>query len=240
VTVTLRPLFSYYGGKWRAAPRYPAPRYDTIIEPFAGSAGYALRYPERNVVLVEKNAKVAATWRYLLRATEAGATVDDLNVCEEARYLIGFSVNAATTSPSKSLSKWATTYPTAQFWGEKRRVLLSKSVSRIRHWTLIEGDYADAPDVEATWFIDPPYIGAGKHYPTQPDDFEALAVWCRSRRGQVMVCENVGATWLPFRPFLKIKANQSRYGGKTSHEALWTNDGSERPNVLFPTPENEP
>jgi hypothetical protein len=32
----LRPFWRYYGGKWRAAPRYPAPRYDTIIEPFAG------------------------------------------------------------------------------------------------------------------------------------------------------------------------------------------------------------
>ena len=50
---SLRPFWAYYGGKWRAAPRYPRPMHDTIIEPFAGAAGYSLRYPDRNVVLVE-------------------------------------------------------------------------------------------------------------------------------------------------------------------------------------------
>jgi len=43
----LRPFWRYYGGKWRAAPRYPAPRHDLIIEPFAGAAGYAMRYPDQ-------------------------------------------------------------------------------------------------------------------------------------------------------------------------------------------------
>ena len=40
----LRPFFCYYGGKWRAAPKYPPPEHDTIVEPFAGAAGYATRY----------------------------------------------------------------------------------------------------------------------------------------------------------------------------------------------------
>lgn len=43
----LKPFFTYFGGKYRIAPRYPKPQYNTIIEPFAGSAGYSLRYPER-------------------------------------------------------------------------------------------------------------------------------------------------------------------------------------------------
>jgi hypothetical protein len=55
----IRPYFVYYGGKWRAAPRYPAPRHDVIVEPFAGSAGYALRYHERKIILVEKDAVLA-------------------------------------------------------------------------------------------------------------------------------------------------------------------------------------
>jgi len=58
----VRSFFYFYGGKWLAAPRYPAPRYDTIIEPFAGSAGYSLRYPDKRVVLVERDPKIAATW----------------------------------------------------------------------------------------------------------------------------------------------------------------------------------
>ena len=35
--MTLRPFFSYYGGKWRSAVKhYPAPEFDQIVEPFAG------------------------------------------------------------------------------------------------------------------------------------------------------------------------------------------------------------
>ena len=50
----LRPFFGYYGGKWRdAVKHYPAPQFDIVMEPFAGSAGYALRYAERNVVLCD-------------------------------------------------------------------------------------------------------------------------------------------------------------------------------------------
>lgn len=226
-------FFSYYGGKWRAAPRYPAPLYGTIIEPFAGAAGYAHRYPDHNVILVERNPKVMATWRYLLRASseeiralpliEAGESVDSLPVCEEARLLIGWWLNKGSAAPCRRPSAWmrAMTHSTS-FWGPQIRERIASQVDRIRHWRLIEGDYTDAPDIAATWFVDPPYIGAGKHYPTQPDDFAALGAWCRERRGQVMVCENVGATWLPFRPFLDIKGNESRTGGKVSHEALWT------------------
>jgi len=50
------PFFGYYGGKFRAAPHYPAPLHKTIIEPFAGSAGYAMRHYERQVILIEKYA----------------------------------------------------------------------------------------------------------------------------------------------------------------------------------------
>jgi hypothetical protein len=36
MTSRLRPFFSFYGGKWRIARHYPTPKYDIIIEPFAG------------------------------------------------------------------------------------------------------------------------------------------------------------------------------------------------------------
>jgi hypothetical protein len=107
------------------------------------------------------------------------------------------------------------------FWGPAARERIASQVDAIRHWTLIEGDYTKAPDVEATWFIDPPYAQAGRYYAQQPDNFDALGAWCQTRNGQVLVCENVGATWLPFQPFMDIKANEGRHGGKVSHEALW-------------------
>jgi len=230
----LKPFWTYYGGKWRAAPHYPVPVYDTIVEPFAGGAGYALRYANLRVILVEKNPKVAATWRYLLNVSasevrslpllERDQSVDDLQIIDEAKLLIGWNLNKGTVCPSKKPSRWMREdLRPSQFWSAARRERVARQVESIRHWTLIEGDYTHAPDIEATWFVDPPYCGAGKHYPTTIDDFGDLGRWCRERTGQVMVCENVGASWLPFQPFRKIKANASRHGGKVSDEAIWTN-----------------
>jgi hypothetical protein len=67
-----RPFFSYFGGKWTLAPRYPALEHDLVVEPFAGSAGYATRYPDREVVLVERAPHVAALWRWLISVSVDG------------------------------------------------------------------------------------------------------------------------------------------------------------------------
>lgn len=37
-------IFGYYGSKSKIAQHYPSPWFDTIIEPFAGSAAYSARY----------------------------------------------------------------------------------------------------------------------------------------------------------------------------------------------------
>ena len=96
----LRPFFSFYGSKWRLAPRYPPPRYATIIEPFAGSAGYSLRYPEREIILIDKDPIVAGLWRWLISASpddilslpvlKRGESLDDYEMPREARWLMGF------------------------------------------------------------------------------------------------------------------------------------------------------
>lgn len=49
----LRPFFTYGGGKWLLAKHYPKPRYKTLIESFAGSAGYAMHYSELQVRLYD-------------------------------------------------------------------------------------------------------------------------------------------------------------------------------------------
>lgn len=230
----MRPFFTFYGGKWRAAPHYPPPTYGTIIEPFAGSAGYSMRYPDRQVVLVEKDPLIAETWRYLLHATPSeiltlpdigpAQSVDDLDVSDGAKLLIGWWLNRGAQRSCKTLSAWGRSgkFP-LQFWGAAVRARIASQVDTVRHWNLIEGDYTLSPDIEATWFIDPPYRRAGRYYACGSGgiDYAALAAWCRSRRGQVTVCENVGADWLPFRPWRKCKSNESLHGGKVSHEAIW-------------------
>lgn len=257
----LRPFFSYYGSKFRLAPHYPPPRYGVIYETFAGSAGYSLAYPDHQIHLIDKDPTIAGLWDYLihvspeeiLRLPDHVEHVDDIKGPQEARWLVGFWLNAATVAPSKTPSAWvrqaqagdveglAGGYNLAKaspgrdrvsytpkaardrFWGPAKRALIASQVERIRHWTITHGSYADAPDVEATWHIDPPYKLMGTYYKmgAKQIDFPHLAGFCRSRRGQVMVCENVGATWLPFRQFRRM------YGArKQSVEAIWTQDSA--------------
>ena len=229
---TLKPFWRYYGGKWRAAPRYPKPKYRTIIEPFAGAAGYSMRYPDRDVLLVEKYPVVAGIWRYLIAVSASEIlriptvdSVDDLPawVPQEARWLVGFAMNDAVVQPRRNLSsgrkKLRSMGRSYEGWSEQQRARVASQVDFIRHWKVIEGGYHSAPCVQATWFIDPPYNNkAGSYYVHSSLDYGALGQWCRERSGQVMVCENEGADWLPFKPFMQAKVGPAK---KVSAEALF-------------------
>jgi hypothetical protein len=211
--VSLRPFFSYFGSKWTLAPKYPPPEHLMLIEPFAGSAGYATRYADREVVLVEKAPGLAAMWRWLTRVSVDEVLSLPLDVANldgvsaEAKALIGFWCARGRVRPATTAkSRWMTSgqWPSS-FWGERIRARIAEQVQRIRHWKVIEGDYSDAPDTEATWFVDPPYVGA-RHYLARVGDYEALGEWCRRRRGLTIVCEQAGADWLPFVPFRTAKS----------------------------------
>lgn len=230
----LRPFFSYYGGKWRdAVKHYPAPAHSTIVEPFAGSAGYAVRYAAADVILCEKDPVVAGVWDYLIHSSPReirklpdmpmdGSSVDDLPVCPEARALIGFWLNRGTSSPRKRPSKWMRDeIRPGSFWGERVRETIASQVERIKHWRIHNVSYEEAPvRGAATWFIDPPYEYAGAHYRLsgRDIDYDALADWCRTRRGQVIVCENEGADWLPFVQLADVKTTRR---GRRSPEVVW-------------------
>jgi hypothetical protein len=231
----LKPFWRYYGGKYRAAPRYPKPRYDTIIEPFAGAAGYSLRYPDRQVILIEKYHVIAEIWRYLISADpqEILATPTGISGVNELpdwtpqglRYLVGFTMNEASASPCRTASirvkRDMANEKGLLGWSVKMQRRIADQVVRIRHWRVIDGDYTNAPEIEATWFVDPPYQKAGVHYkhPSTAIDFPALGDWCRSRRGQVIACENEGADWLPFRFMYGMRTAMT---GKSSTEVIWT------------------
>jgi hypothetical protein len=236
--MTLRPFFGYYGGKWRAAPHYPAPAEGTIVEPFAGSAGYSVRYPDHQVMLYDVNEKVIGTWQYLIKVSadeirslpDVGPTdhVDDLAIPQEARWLIGWWLNKGTTAPGKTPSRWVREPLPGRpgtYWGRGVRERIARQVEHIRHWQAFHASYVDAPDVPATWFVDPPYSGApGRRYTHSTVDYHALGEWCRSRSGQVVVCENVGADWLPFEPFMVAKASAGKGRAGVSKEAIWTGE----------------
>lgn len=235
----LRPFFSYFGAKWKLAPKYPAPRYDTIVEPFAGSAQYACLYPDRRIFLCERDPIIAGIWQYLIRAPEdeilrlpdfaPGQTIDDLKLTQEQAHLIGMWLQGATSSPRKTPSKWATQSGRggrSDFWGRKVREMIASQLNAIRHWRIANRSYEDLPisEQQATWYVDPPYQVQGKHYKhgAKGIDFSHLGSWCQSLPGQVIVCENSGADWLPFRDFSDIAYRTG--GGRRNKEVVWLSD----------------
>lgn len=231
-----RPFFGYYGGKWRdSAKHYPAPLHDTLIEPFAGSAGYSVRHWRKKVVLCEKDPILHAVWSYLLRTSAKeirelpdvpkDGSVDDLQLPQEARWLIGFWLNRGTSSPRKTPSKWMRSGMTpGSFWGTRVRETIASQVPHIRHWKVHLCSYEECPVTgPATWFIDSPYEKAGRYYRygSSGINYADLGMWCRQRRGQVIVCENDGAEWLPFK---KLHESKTTRAGKRSQEVIWLND----------------
>lgn len=225
-----RPFFKYAGSKWILSKHYPAPRYDGVVEPFAGSACYATRYYERSVTLNELDPEIAALWRYLVVVDgqeiaklptdklKPGQDIRELQISSGAKLLIR-QWQRVGMSNCWTISKWCNM---PGLWGNAARDHVAASVEKIRHWRIIEGGYVSLPNKHATWFVDPPYIGLPL-YGSKNIDYERLALWCRSRRGQVIVCEQDSARWLPFMKFRKIVTGRR---GQTcsrgdSAEGIW-------------------
>lgn len=234
----LRPFFSFYGGKWRDTPsHYPEPAHTILVEPFAGSAGYALRHPSRRVVLCDVDPIITGVWDYLIKVSASeilaipdipeGGRVSDLGLCQEAAWLVGFWVNRGVSSPRNTPSSWMRSgVRPGSHWGARVKRTIASQVGAIRHWKVYNVSYEACPvRGAATWFVDPPYQQAGCHYRFGSKDinFEHLGEWCRNRGGQVIVCENFGADWLPFKKITDVKSTRK---GRRSVEAVWINTGA--------------
>lgn len=236
----MRPFFSYYGGKWRAARYYPAPSADRpVVEPFAGSAGYSTFHEPERAILIDAYDEVIGVWDYLIRTPRReilalpdlalGQSVDELDVPQEARWLIGFWIHRGTTRPGKTITSFANLSKMAEWqhqgqvsWnaGARRRIAMQQY--KIRKWEARHGDYSSAPDTEATWFIDPPYQHVRRKYAVRFNDYEALAAFCQSRRGTAIVCEQDGADWAPFQPLGSFTATWgSQKPTKRVSEVVW-------------------
>lgn len=237
----MRAFFPYYGSKIQAVRKYPWPEHALIVEPFAGSASYAVVHAPRKAILCDLDEHIVGVWDYLIRAKSSeisalpllaiDGTIDDLGpVPQEAKWLVGFWLSNAS-SPRKSYSKRLREHLTenshsCSCWGPSVRDRLAAQVEKIRGWEIRQCSYADLEiDEPATWFVDPPYQQAGKHYRfgSKGFDYSALGQWCQNRPGQTIVCENAGALWLPFKPL--AQTNSSFTMGKTNSEVIWCSDG---------------
>lgn len=230
----LRPFFKFYGSKYRIAPKYPAPEFETIVEPFAGSASYSTLHADRKVVLVENDPDVAALWQWLIRTPgseirrlpvcpdlPAGFDIRNVEASREAQLLIRYWQRVGR-SRCWTISKWG---HLSGFWCAATRDRVAAQVDAIRHWRAYFGDLParPAPIDALTWFLDPPYQAQSTVYGAAPD-LPALARWTRQLRGQVIVCEAPGSTWLPFRPFTTALNGPagSGDGRKQRPELIWT------------------
>lgn len=221
-------MFSYYGSKSKIVDYYPPPKYTRIIEPFAGSARYSLKYWKNDVLLVDKYDIVIKVWKYLQEATEndilklpkfeVGMELDKLGLSDGERLLLGFFAGQGSLEPRNKVSPMAKhSFDTTP----NRYKNLANNLHKIRHWEIRLGSYDEIDNLHCTWFIDPPYQFGGEHYKESGKkiDFNQLAEWCKDRNGQVIVCENMKATWLPFKPVTKIQG----VSNTNTIEAIWSN-----------------
>jgi len=229
-------LFSLYGSKSKFIKKYPAPLYSDVVEPFAGSARYALEYWDRDVILCEIDPKIYEVWKYLqstkpkdiisLPNVPNATVLESINgfsqLSDGEKWLIGFCCNGGSAQPKNvsgrhNFNSW-----------NKDKLRIAKSIYKIQHWTILNESYEEL-DIKfpATYFIDPPYQKKGKWYKHNNIDYSYLAGWCKTRVGNVIVCENDGADWLPFEhltdvPFTHFKTQEDLT--RKTKEVVWYNE----------------
>lgn len=218
-------MWSYYGSKSKVIDFYPPPKYGKIIEPFAGTARYALKFFDREILLVDKYDVLIRIWKWLQQASKkdimslpnikAGTIIDRKDFdCIEQAWLMGFMIQAGVNAPRLTVT------PMGADNIKNSKRFISENLFKIKHWKIEQGVYDDIPNQEATWFIDPPYQFGGEYYRhgNQKIDFVALGEWSRSRLGHIIVCENTKADWLPFKPMKELHGTIHE-----TTEAIWSN-----------------
>jgi len=230
--------FAYYGAKHRLAPHYPPPRYNTIIEPFAGSAAYSIRWAtdSTKVILYEADEQVVELWHRVQNITPKQLDeitehiANDIHTTDPLVAALGggSGLHATLSGLTRKI-----TPRMREGWPNIRR-RIERSTNRIKNWEINHGSYEQAPNIEATWFIDPPYqlliinptrtlqdqSGNAYRYGQSTINYAQLAAWCKTRQGQTIVCEQQPAAWLPFKPFKPQRNAQTI----ERTEVIWTNE----------------
>lgn len=222
-------MFSYFGGKnvmvgkKHLVEMYPKPHYPLIIEPFAGAAAYSLHYHTKQVWINDYEPYIMDIWRWLQQLTPQEINAlpdikhgDDLRnyrppLIRPAKAFLGHEINRGRASGANKPTSWVTP-------SDLRRIKpkLHKYCNQLQHWHLTNLDYRQLPNVEACWFIDPPYQHFGGNYRHWKMNYKELAEWCKTRKGQVIVCESGRAQWLPFK-YLATITTRNR-----NEERVWT------------------
>ena len=214
MTKVTGPLFKWFGSKWLASKHYPAPEHDTIFEPFAGSAGYSLRYHEKKVVLWDGNEQVDKLWRWLVDEASSTDVLDIPIGLPEGTDIRTFGLSYGQ---ALLLKHWQRTNNvgdcwTISPWGNKpgqwtanTRARVAEELYAVKHWDISQV----RPEYPGTYFIDPPYLYNYQYrFKSVFDHAELVKKIAMIPTGsQIIVCEaacqKTGAVpeYLPFKPF---------------------------------------
>lgn len=240
-------MFYYYGAKRKYVKRYPKPQYRTCIEPFAGSASYAIYHLVHGnldrAILIEKDPRVVELWQRLMSMTS-----EEIMALEPPP--IGTKTSDflwMTCAASNALARckaYSITSRAATVWKHVQKRMARELPAIKKGAEILLGDYTDAEDIPATWFIDPPYqvvptetktaFPRGRGYApgccADDIDYEELGLWCQARKGQTIVCEMDGADWLPFET---LYSGHDSLGKKTP-EVVWIKEPKPEAFTLFP------
>jgi len=153
----------------------------------------------------------------MLPELKKGENINDFDLTDEQRKLMKFCIVQGSVAGQNTPSSQ---YCLRNIHKQNIKRIIA-NIEHIRHWKIYCDDYRNIPNEEATWFIDPPYQFGGKYYKESNKniDFAELAEWCKSRKGQVIVCENTKADWMNFKPLKKIQGCRNT----NTVEAIWTN-----------------
>jgi 16S rRNA G966 N2-methylase RsmD len=234
VTPFVFSMFSYYGSKSKIIDCYPPPKHNKIIEPFAGSARYSLKYWDRDILLVDKYEVIVRVWKYLqscnkndiLQLPEYNPKEEySKSLSDEERWLIGFNCNRGSSSPGNVAGSYHDVLSVWRF----RKKQIAADLHKIKHWKVIHGCYTEIENEQATWFIDAPYQFGGKYYVESSKNlnFNELSKWCKGRNGHVIVCENTKADWMDFKSMKQIQGSANT----DTTEAIWSNIPTNYDNV---------
>lgn len=192
------PLFKWFGSKWQSARRYPAPIGDSIVEPYAGSAGYALNYAEKSVMIFDNDPNLLRLWPWLIaEATEAsvrdipiglpvGTDVRTLGLSDGQALLLKHWQRTNNVGDCWTTSPWG--HLPGQ-WTANTRARVSEEVGAVKHWVFSPELNPSLP--RSTWFIDPVYLFNYRYRNGADFDHSAVAqlVGSIAQDSLVIVCE---------------------------------------------------
>lgn len=238
------PLFKWFGSKWLSSKTLPAPRFNSIVEPFAGGAGYSLRHFKCEVTICESDPHLRLLWPWLIEEAREkdireipldvpeGTDIRTLGLSQGQQLLLKTWQRTNNVGNCWTISPWGNK---PGQWTANTRARVAEEVSAIKHWKFARGDWEDAYAIlrspglsERTWFIDPPYEFNYQYRQTPLPNYAELGRLAAALPGHTIVCEAVCTktgkipTWLPFRRFgERITSRRKATNNHHSKELIW-------------------